>query len=121
MIRRSNGVVFVEQLAPILNPRNGPPPPSEISAKFSGGSGGTALSGLGSLNEGEADEPLVVRLLTELNGIPEVRLNVRLVYSVDVVGRTGQEQQIEIMALKCKELRHCCSFEVWCLARSGRL
>lgn len=56
VIARSGGVVFVEQLAPILNPRQGP---------LRRGSSHDRMSG--------RDEALVLRALLDLNGAPEVK------------------------------------------------
>lgn len=58
VIERSGGVVFLEQLAPILNPREGP---LRLSR------GGVADS------SAVTDETLVLRLLSNLRGLPEVR------------------------------------------------
>lgn len=71
MIGRSGGVVFMEQLAPILNPREAPPEWYRESAagdfsRNTGANGSITIEAVG------GDAP-VLRLLLELNGIPEVR------------------------------------------------
>lgn len=62
VIQRSGGVVFLEQLLPILNPREGP---SEYyGANGRGGDIGTTTNGV--------NDSIVRRLLYELRGVPEV-------------------------------------------------
>lgn len=62
VIQRSGGVVFLEQLLPILNPREGP---SEYyGANGRGGDIGTTTNGV--------NGSIVRRLLYELKGVPEV-------------------------------------------------
>lgn len=55
--------MFPEQLLPILNPREGPVEPIEVSGRV-GDNGATTSAG---------NEVIVRRLLYELKGIPEVR------------------------------------------------
>lgn len=62
VIQRSGGVVFLEQLLPILNPREGL---SEyFRANGRGGDSGTTTNAV--------KESIVRRLLYELKGVPEV-------------------------------------------------
>lgn len=72
VIDRSGGVVFMEQLAPILNPREAPPEWYRESAAggFSRNTG--ANGGITTTEVVGGDAPLL-RLLFELNGTPEVR------------------------------------------------
>lgn len=79
VVQRSGGVVFMEQLAPVLNPREGPPEWYRESATAGGGSGGGGAygkkkgAGGGISIEAVGGEALVLRLLFELDGAPEVR------------------------------------------------
>lgn len=72
MIARSKGVVFVEQLAPILNPSEGPPEWYRESATAGGGVSSNSADGSVGI-EAIGGEAVVLRLLLELNGVPEVR------------------------------------------------
>lgn len=63
MIERSGGVVFAEQLAPILNPPEGPDSWSDSRQ----------VSRESVVFSDPDEETFVVRLLTELDGVPEVR------------------------------------------------
>ncbi|CAN0336374.1 unnamed protein product [Pylaiella littoralis] len=71
VIDRSGGVIFMEQLAPILNPREAPPEWYRESAAggFSRNTG--ANGGITTTEVVGGDAPLL-RLLFELNGTPEV-------------------------------------------------
>lgn len=71
-------MVFMEQLAPVLNPREGPPEWYRESAAAGGGSGGAGAygkkgAGGGISIEAVGGEALMLRLLFELNGAPEVK------------------------------------------------
>eukprot|EP00752_Nemacystus_decipiens_P005501 g4979.t1 len=102
VIARSEGVVFMEQLAPVLNPREGPPEWYRESAtagggfrsKFAEGSVGVEVVG------GEA---LMLQLLLELNGVPEVTDDGDILYVFPGFaggekarnGRTGKSKAME--------------------------
>lgn len=63
----------MEQLAPVLNPREGPPEWFRENVVASGGYGGKgSIDGI--TTDAVGGEPLVLRLLLELNGNPEVRV-----------------------------------------------
>ncbi|CAB1105761.1 unnamed protein product [Ectocarpus sp. CCAP 1310/34] len=76
VVQRSGGVVFMEQLAPVLNPREGPPEWYRESATGGGGRGAAGYGKNGATDgisiEAVGGEALVLRLLFELNGAPEV-------------------------------------------------
>lgn len=63
VIQRSGGVVFHEQLLPILDPREGPSEYYEVNGR--GGDSDTTTNAV--------NERIVRRLLYELEGVPEVR------------------------------------------------
>ncbi|CAM9783350.1 unnamed protein product, partial [Ectocarpus fasciculatus] len=72
VISRSGGVVFMEQLAPVLNPREGPPEWYRVCADAGGGfyEKGDKRSGISV--DAVGGEALVLRVLLDLNGSPEV-------------------------------------------------
>ncbi|CAM9339298.1 unnamed protein product [Ectocarpus sp. 12 AP-2014] len=96
VISRSGGVVFMEQLAPILNPREGPLEWYRVCADAGGGfyekgdKSGISVDAVG----GEA---LVLRVLLDLNGSPEVTSDGDILYVFPgfARGKRGREGNIE--------------------------
>ncbi|CAM9356829.1 unnamed protein product [Ectocarpus sp. 8 AP-2014] len=96
VISRSGGVVFMEQLAPILNPREGPPEWYQVCADAGGGfyekgdKSGISVDAVG----GEA---LVLRVLLDLNGSPEVTSDGDILYVFPgfARGKRGRDGNVE--------------------------
>ncbi|CAM9101967.1 unnamed protein product, partial [Hapterophycus canaliculatus] len=80
VIERSGGVVFMEQLAPVLNPREGPPQWFRENVVASGGGYGGKGSIDGITTDVVGGEALVLRLLLDLNGVPEVTSDGDILY-----------------------------------------